>query len=62
MTSGLRLGTNTLAFRGMGAGEARTAGVLIDRVLRGDVAGVRAEVHDMLTVFPVDGPGSWART
>lgn len=67
VTSGVRLGTNTLAARGMGAAEMRECAGLIDRVLASaDVLGdqeyhlddavkesVRAEVKRLCEAFPI---------
>lgn len=69
VTSGLRMGTNTLAFRGMGAVQAVEAARVVDRGLRllhpgpGTSDGrqqLRADVEQLVASFPLDGPGSWA--
>jgi glycine hydroxymethyltransferase len=64
-TSGLRLGSNTLAFRGMQAKHAVTAAEIIDAVLINPTsetfAKTRHTVANLCAEFPIDGPNSWAR-
>jgi glycine hydroxymethyltransferase len=67
-TSGLRLGTNSLAFRGMDVEQAVRAAALVDAVLastpRSESAAVeivRQEVAALCAEFPLDGAASWAR-
>jgi len=62
--SGLRLGTPTLAARGMGPVEMRTVAELIDRAIegrrdQGALDGVSAEVEALAGRFPAYGPGTW---
>ncbi|MFB6892911.1 serine hydroxymethyltransferase [Kitasatospora sp. NPDC056327] len=69
VTSGLRLGTNSLAQRGMGPAEMARCVALVDRVLTGVVSlddtaytldphlrrAVRAEVRELCAGFPLPG-------
>ncbi|HRC54897.1 MAG TPA: serine hydroxymethyltransferase, partial [Kofleriaceae bacterium] len=69
VTSGIRLGTNTMAYRGLGRPEMAACARLIDRVLRGLTVRddrsyelpvalrdeVRASVHALAERFPIPG-------
>lgn len=69
ITSGVRIGTNTLAYRGLGPAEMRTCALLIDDVLRHVVARddrsyelaaevrdrVRTRVGELCDHFPIPG-------
>jgi glycine hydroxymethyltransferase len=60
VTSGIRLGTATVASRGMGAADMAKVGAWIDRVLsapedRGVQETVRAEVREFARGFPITG-------
>lgn len=69
ITSGIRLGANTLAFRGMGRGEMAECADLVDEVLSSTRAdgerqylledavkeSVRAKVRDLCRRFPIPG-------
>ncbi|HXV86672.1 MAG TPA: serine hydroxymethyltransferase, partial [Gemmatimonadales bacterium] len=58
VTSGIRLGTPALTTRGMGEGEMRTIGTLIDTALMADgregvLKEVAAEVKELAAAFPL---------
>ena len=57
LTSGLRLGSAAETTAGMGPAEMQTVADLIARTLKartddGEVAAVRAEVHELCAAFP----------
>lgn len=64
-TSGIRLGTNTLAFRGMTIEQAITAARLVDSVITNSDPSTLEETQrraaELCSEFPIDGPKSWAQ-